>query len=352
MKSSFSKNSKTSISATLRVRYFVMDLLYHNHNPNVRIPSSREIAARFGIARSTARLALEQLSREGYIIGVHGKGTYLNPLQFSSPPKVAPRKIIGIKVGSGDQFLCMRRQWEIMSAQGFALYDRGLFVRLLDNGGSKLEELKTDIELYHLDGIIAWDFPWMDKLAVLGKEFPVVSVSTSLASPPPPAGLDCVVGRNTVYERLKVLLAHRRCQRVFILQARSVIASWKEYLKGIGFQGTVDAFEPLDHNMEAMLDQIFLAEPPDLFILNQEWLPWYVRLVEEHGLDTEKILTLSTSDPEQHTIPYRGMYVRTPYQELAKAAAELLERRMTSPSLPPLVQTSDIVVEQWPPITP
>lgn len=28
-----------SVSATLRVRYFVMDLLYHNHNPNVRIPA-------------------------------------------------------------------------------------------------------------------------------------------------------------------------------------------------------------------------------------------------------------------------------------------------------------------------
>lgn len=30
---------REAVSATLRVRYFVMDLPYHNHNPNVRIPA-------------------------------------------------------------------------------------------------------------------------------------------------------------------------------------------------------------------------------------------------------------------------------------------------------------------------
>jgi GntR family transcriptional regulator/MocR family aminotransferase len=46
---------------------------------NYRLPSTRVLAADLGVSRTTALLALEQLSAEGYVVARRGSGVYISP---------------------------------------------------------------------------------------------------------------------------------------------------------------------------------------------------------------------------------------------------------------------------------
>ncbi|WP_431261218.1 PLP-dependent aminotransferase family protein [Roseateles chitinivorans] len=58
----------------------------------MRVPSSRALAQRLSVARSTVEVAFDQLRAEGYVAGVVGSGTYVNatlPDQFLRPERSA-----------------------------------------------------------------------------------------------------------------------------------------------------------------------------------------------------------------------------------------------------------------------
>ncbi len=50
-----------------------------------RFLSEREIAAKFNISRSTARRAVAELCRQGYLVQLHGSGTYIKDRHQSRP---------------------------------------------------------------------------------------------------------------------------------------------------------------------------------------------------------------------------------------------------------------------------
>ncbi|MCO8290604.1 GntR family transcriptional regulator [Tetragenococcus halophilus] len=45
-----------------------------------KLPSEREIEKRFGVSRTTVRLALQELESDGYVYRRHGKGTFVSEL--------------------------------------------------------------------------------------------------------------------------------------------------------------------------------------------------------------------------------------------------------------------------------
>ena len=58
----------------------------------MRVPSSRVLAQRLSVARSTVEVAFDQLRAEGYVAGVVGSGTYVSatlPDQFLRPERPA-----------------------------------------------------------------------------------------------------------------------------------------------------------------------------------------------------------------------------------------------------------------------
>lgn len=48
-------------------------------NGNMKLPSENEISAKLGVSRVTIRRALDELEKEGMILRIHGRGTFINP---------------------------------------------------------------------------------------------------------------------------------------------------------------------------------------------------------------------------------------------------------------------------------
>ena len=87
-----------TMTQQMRIRYFVMNLIYHNTGKSVKVPSTRELAKRFGIARSTIQLAFEQLIKEGYLVCRQGAATMTNPLSHFVLQPETRNPLIGVKL--------------------------------------------------------------------------------------------------------------------------------------------------------------------------------------------------------------------------------------------------------------
>lgn len=59
-----------------------LDEYIRTHPPGDKLPSEPQLAAQFGVSRTTIRAVLEHLAAEGNISKRHGSGTYINPKPF------------------------------------------------------------------------------------------------------------------------------------------------------------------------------------------------------------------------------------------------------------------------------
>lgn len=90
---------------------------------NDMLPSERELTNRYGLSRTTVRLALQELEKQGYIYRQHGKGTFVSDLskqvtnlsgsysfteQMRSLGKTPETKILEFEVMEANKYLAGR----------------------------------------------------------------------------------------------------------------------------------------------------------------------------------------------------------------------------------------------------
>lgn len=130
------------VQESLKIRHYVMNLIYTHPGEAVMLPSSVELSRMFGVARSTVTLVLQALTREGYIEGKRGIGTFTkcNGTFFPDRRK-AP--LVGLLYGDGKFFFYEYSAWSLLSCTGRSL-TRSL--RMVRHLVACLHERRRDVQ--------------------------------------------------------------------------------------------------------------------------------------------------------------------------------------------------------------
>ena len=141
------------VQESLKIRHYVMNLIYTHPGEAVMLPSSVELSRMFGVARSTVTLVLQALTREGYIEGKRGIGTFTkcNGTFFPDRRK-AP--LVGLLYGDGKFFFYEYSAWSLLSCTGRSLTRSLRMVRHLSLVSMSDDEMFNEIRSQYLDALV------------------------------------------------------------------------------------------------------------------------------------------------------------------------------------------------------
>lgn len=138
----------------MRIRHYVMKLLYENPGYPVALLSSRLLAEKFNVSRTTVMTALATMRKEGYLISRPGKGIYTNPNSRFSDVSPERLPLAGIVVNYGRNFYVTRREWDILSAAGNALLNAGFNFREIALNGLSPDTVFEELAESHICGLL------------------------------------------------------------------------------------------------------------------------------------------------------------------------------------------------------
>lgn len=144
------KTYQNGISENVRIRHYIMGLIYRGGAEPQRLPTSEKLAKEFGIARSTVLSALRQLREEGYITGKRGAGVFTN----CGKRPIQSKKLIGLILAGGDNYYYGKAAWTVLSELGCALTDANWNIRLLSIHLNSIQDIKTYFEKQHLSALV------------------------------------------------------------------------------------------------------------------------------------------------------------------------------------------------------
>ncbi|MBN1174381.1 MAG: GntR family transcriptional regulator [Micromonosporaceae bacterium] len=78
-------DARSPVPKYYQLREILLDLIEHELAVDTPVPSERELAARYGLSRMTARQAVEHLVSEGRLYRVQGKGTFVAQPKIDIP---------------------------------------------------------------------------------------------------------------------------------------------------------------------------------------------------------------------------------------------------------------------------
>lgn len=147
----------TAVSEYMKIRRYVVNLIYKAHGKSIQVPTILELAKQFGVSHATVSKAMKELTTEGFIIGRRGIGSFTNPC-LSVAGGIRELPVIGILMGDGmgvhfDKYLA-----PILGQMLQQLVCLPATVHLLTLGSLDPEVMRREIVNEQLDGLL-WDCP-------------------------------------------------------------------------------------------------------------------------------------------------------------------------------------------------
>lgn len=147
-----------AVSEYMRIRRYVMNLLYRAQDDKIRIPSLKELSDQFQVSRPTACKALKELIAEGFLTAKPGLGTFANPSYLWKETGIKPMPLIGILYGNGLNVHYDLFVGQLVGELLSQLVRIPTTVHLLNFSSTDIEQVKQTIMLEQLDGL-CWHNP-------------------------------------------------------------------------------------------------------------------------------------------------------------------------------------------------
>ena len=174
------ENREVPKTEYLKIRNYIVDMIYHANGESVLIPSSRELAKQFHVAHITARKALDLLKKENLIYTKKGVGTFSKAIKSIS---AVPFKTVGIIIDRGKNIFNDYSGYFAPALTGLRLTKRNCVIRQISLFGiDSIERIEEEIRNLYIDALF-WIRPpealnpLLEKLAAEG--MPVVALFSS-----------------------------------------------------------------------------------------------------------------------------------------------------------------------------
>src|SRR5687767_193081 len=82
-------------SLTSQVEHLLRQAISEGRFPGGRLPTEVELAEQLGVSRETVRLAAEELQREGLLVKIRRKGTFVQPVRVPDEIRARELPILG-----------------------------------------------------------------------------------------------------------------------------------------------------------------------------------------------------------------------------------------------------------------
>lgn len=316
------KRSMQTISDVQKVWHRVMSIRFRTGNQAVRIPSSNELASEFGIARSSVRIALEQLTAEGILITRKGSGTFINPkTTFFLHEKST---LIGLMIQSCNNFFYSRAIQGELACFFSELYQTEWNVRNVEATMLTPGDVRMTIQHNYLDALLTFGTP--DFIVETADELlPLVNLGiyrkgvTNIVS-----DLD-----GCIEELFRITGRDRDILVWDLTNPESYIARSLRSKPGLTrFPGTENLTE--NEVTAKLLRELFAEKCPDWILIHPDWLELFRGIiVERYGEErARKILWLYYNVPDTSHDEWTGYFIRADRQKEVRAAIALLKRKM------------------------
>ena len=326
------------IAEYMKIRRYVLSLALKAKEKSVQIPTTVELSRKFGVSRQTVGKAMKELTRDGFIIGKPGIGSFTNPKRIETSQTPCGMKVptIGIILSDGMLLHLDEYHAKNLSAALKILPEMPAFIRLLNLSSSDPEIILKDLENEQMDALL-WIAPRQFHEPVirelLSRGIPLV-LHTGFAFP----------GAATVefnfeqagYDSAGMLIGEKRTGIVFLGDT----PPWNGPVPGIR-RAFHEAGIPLNEKLflprsRELLDQfrsLLNFGFPIQAVYNPVFLYTEIRdILRETGVECSLIASqiVSAHDPE-----FRGIVFELDFEQIAREEMRSLQKQLAEPGTPP-----------------
>ena len=332
-------STDSSITQQMRIRYYVMNLIYRSSGKSVRVPSTRELSRRFGIARSTVQLAFDKLIQDGYLVSRQGASTMTNPLSSFVLQPQTKNPLIGVKLYEGDAFYYGVNFWRALSSVTTELTERNFNIRLLMNAATTEESIEREIEESYLDGVILIGSGMAYVNAARKHRLPCVVIGNGIPADLP---FSIRLSPEKAIRQLGDLIVTRKI--TCGLNLGGVASEENLYihrrLTELNPALNMELCDPIAiPDMTDWLRERVLHNPPELILHFEQYAGLLQKLAEE----SKREILLISRQPPARVVHYSGLSFVYPLDRIARTAADLLERQLAGDKeMPQLLIESEL----------
>lgn len=328
-------HNETESSVSTRIRYYIYGLIRKNGDRSVPVPSSYKLAQEFDTTRSIVRYELEKLIASGALVSRHRVGTFTNPQSNYAQHVLLDdhMPLVGVMYDNGDLFTYAATAAKTLSALFSELADANCYIHDLRQPFLPGGKAPEDIAAFEMDGFI-----WAGFLEAPGYLSELLASFANLSCPAVtvgalhPAVSGVAADPRAAVEELADLCRREQRGRILTVTQGKKYAELLDAFCGAA-NNELDIHAICGKTVRDTFDETrdFLAhgDPMDCVLCDGAFAKAISTLLRENGVDIKnkcRIATLSNFNGED---AFTGIIIRTPFEELARNAVDLLKKMMT-----------------------